>query len=119
MNVKMTLTVVLALCLGVNVVAAHAATNNGLVEALAKQASLSNEQAKTQVDQVFAALESELVAGREVSIRNFGSFSLNEREAHAGRNPKTGATLQIPAKRYPKFSASDSLKDQVNGKSVK
>ena len=118
MRITYALITFLAISLAVSAVA-QAAANNGLVDTLAKQASISSEQAKTEVDRVFAALESELTAGREVSIRNFGSFSLSEREAHTGRNPKTGAALQIPAKRYPKFSPADSLKDRVNEKQAK
>ena len=86
----------------------------GFVTAYAKAASVSEDLAQQQVSALFGALTDELKAGREVSVRNFGKFSVKQREARKGRNPKTGAALDIPAKRYPRFTASDSLKNGLN-----
>ena len=95
---------------------AQAANQNGLVEALSSSQGVSMEQAREQVQSVFGVLSSELASGREVGIRNFGRFYLQDRAARSGRNPKTGEKIAIPAKRYPKFSSSDTLKKMVNAK---
>ena len=53
--------------------------------------------------------------GDEVQITGFGSFGVSERAARTGRNPQTGATIQIAASKAPKFKAGKALKDAVNG----
>ncbi len=90
------------------------ASPENLVQTLSKTASVSDQDATKQIQNVFAAVEAELKAGRDVTIRNFGRFYLQEREARKGRNPKTGAEIAIPAKSYPRFTSSDKLKDVVN-----
>ena len=98
---------------------AHAASTPAVVVALAKQSGISEVQAKQQIDQVTLAIKAELMAGRDVTITNFGKFYVQERDAHVGRNPKTGAPLQIEAKRYPRFVSADRFKDEMNGEVVK
>ncbi len=93
---------------------AFAGTPPAVVVALAKQAGISEEEARIRFDQSIAAITSELAAGRDVTVTNFGKFYLSEREARTGRNPKTGAAIAIPAKRYPKFSSAERLKDSLN-----
>jgi nucleoid DNA-binding protein len=111
--------VVLAACclvcaLGLGVSAAQAERTDNLTKAVAKQAGITEEEAEERVKLVFGAIESELNAGREVNIRRFGRFWLQDRNARQGRNPRTGAAVQIPEKRYPRFSSSDLLKDGLN-----
>jgi DNA-binding protein HU-beta len=93
---------------------AIAGTNPAVVVTLAKQAGISEEEARIRFEQSIAAITAELSAGRDVTITNFGKFYLSEREARTGRNPKTGAAIAIPAKRYPKFSSAERLKDSLN-----
>ena len=108
----------LVLCLYASIFAptAFAEGAASLVQNLAEQSGISEAQARTQVNEVFSAIQGELKAGRNVTIRKFGRFYLQEREAHTGRNPATGEAIQIPAKRYPRFRSSDSLKSALNTK---
>ena len=92
----------------------HASSPDNLVLAVAKQGNLSEKQAADSVQLVFNALQVELEAGRPVLIRNFGRFYLQERDARKGRNPKSGAEIDIPAKRYPRFASADGLKQVMN-----
>ena len=55
-----------------------------------------------------------LKRGEKVSIVGFGNFSVSERKATTGRNPRTGESIQIPASKRPKFSVGKALKDAVN-----
>ncbi|WP_295808438.1 DNA-binding protein HupB [uncultured Nitratireductor sp.] len=87
---------------------------NELVSAVAEEASLSKSDAQSAVDAVFTVIEGELKKGGDVRLVGFGNFSVSRREASTGRNPQTGATVQIPARNVPKFSAGKGLKDAVN-----
>lgn len=98
---------------------ANAASDNGLVAQVAKEAKVSEDQAQVQVDAVFSALRSELLAGRDVTIKNFGRFEVSERQARTGRNPKTGEAIEIGARRYPHFVSSDKLKETFNPEPTK
>ena len=80
----------------------------------AKQAGGSPEQAKLEFDRVILAIKAELKAGRDVTITNFGKFYVQGRDARTGRNPKTGAPIQIAAKKYPHFISADKFKDELN-----
>lgn len=93
---------------------ANAASDNGLVAQVAKETKVSEDQAQQQVDAVFSALRSELLAGRDVTIKNFGRFEVTERQPRTGRNPKTGEAIEIGARRYPHFVSSDKLKETFN-----
>jgi DNA-binding protein HU-beta len=84
-----------------------------LVEHIAKQANLTKAQAKIAVDSYHEAVASELKAGNKVDIPGFGSFSVSERAARTGRNPKTGETLQIKAAKVPKFRPGKGLRDAL------
>ena len=87
---------------------------NELVSAVAEEANLSKGDAQSAVDAVFAVIEGELKKGGDVRLVGFGNFSVSRREASTGRNPQTGAAVQIPARNVPKFSAGKGLKDAVN-----
>lgn len=87
---------------------------NELVSAVAEKAGISKGDAQSAVDAVFAVITDELKAGRDVRLVGFGNFSVSRREASTGRNPQTGAEVQIPARNVPKFTAGKGLKDAVN-----
>jgi DNA-binding protein HU-beta len=87
---------------------------NELVSAVADEAKLSKADAQSAVDAVFSVITGELKKGGDVRLVGFGNFSVSRREASTGRNPQTGATVQIPARNVPKFSAGKGLKDAVN-----
>ena len=85
-----------------------------LIEAVAAAADLTKADATKAVEAVLEAVTRTLRKGDQVSIVGFGSFSVKSRAARQGRNPKTGATIDIPASRVPGFKAGKALKDAVN-----
>lgn len=85
-----------------------------LIEAVAAAADLSKSDATKAVDAVVDSITRALKKGDQVAIVGFGTFSVKERAARSGRNPATGATIQIPASRAPGFKAGKALKDAVN-----
>lgn len=95
-------------------IAAPVAAENTLEDQYAKRAGVSVDEAKTQIQAVFATVQQELVAGKDVSIRGFGKFRVSALKPRTARNPKTGAAVQVPAKKYPRFTSSDALKEAVN-----
>ncbi len=90
-----------------------------LAQKLAKKTGLTQAQAGDAVDAIFSSkpghgiIAVELDAGRRVSISGFGTFETRSRSARTGRNPATGETIQIAAKKYPAFKAAKGLKDRV------
>ena len=87
---------------------------NDLVAAVADSAGLTKADAAKAVDAVFDNVTSSLQGGGEVRLVGFGTFSVVDRKATTGRNPRTGETIQIPASKQPKFKAGAPLKDAVN-----
>ncbi len=87
---------------------------NDLVAEVAASARLSKADAAKSVDAVFDSITLALSSGNEVRLVGFGTFSVAQRKATQGRNPRTGERIQIPASRQPKFKAGKSLKDSVN-----
>ncbi len=85
-----------------------------LIAEVANSAGLSKADAGKAVDGVFDAISGSLQGGGEVRIVGFGTFSVANRKATTGRNPRTGETIQIPASKQPKFKAGKGLKDAVN-----
>jgi DNA-binding protein HU-beta len=88
---------------------------NDLVDAVAAATDASKADAAKSVDSVLAAITGALTSGDSVQLVGFGSFSVADRAAREGRNPSTGATIQIAASKQPKFKAGKALKDAVNG----
>lgn len=87
---------------------------NDLVAAVATGTGLSKADASKAVDGVFGAITNALQSGDEVRLVGFGTFSVAQRAATEGRNPRTGEKIQIPASKQPKFKAGKGLKDAVN-----
>lgn len=87
---------------------------NELVAAVADAAGLSKSDAGGAVDAVFESITGALKGGDEVRLVGFGTFSVSQRAASKGRNPQTGAEIDIPASNQPKFKAGKGLKDAVN-----
>lgn len=90
-----------------------------MAEKLAKKADISKTKAAEIVDAIFSSepgqgiIAVELDAGRKVSISGFGTFSTKSRSARKGRNPATGAVIDIPARKYASFASYKGLKDRV------
>ncbi len=83
-----------------------------LVEKVA-EAVCTKKEAEAAVDAVIGAITEALKKGEDVRLVGFGTFQVKKRAAREGRNPRTGATLSIPAKKVPVFKAGKSLKDAV------
>ena len=84
-----------------------------LIAAVAEKAGLTKKDAEKAVAAVLAAVEGALAAGDKVQLIGFGTFQVNERPARTGRNPQTGATIQIAASKQPVFKAGAALKNAV------
>ncbi len=87
---------------------------NELVTAVSAASDISKADAAKTVDAVFGAITDALSKGDNVRLVGFGNFSVANRSARQGRNPQTGAPIQIAASRQPKFKAGRALKDAVN-----
>jgi len=85
-----------------------------LIDAIASKSDLSKAQAAQALEATFAAIEQALKAGETVTLVGFGTFSVKERAARTGRNPKTGEPIQIAASKVPGFKAGKGLKDAVS-----
>ena len=84
-----------------------------LVDAISDSAGLSKADAGKALDAALDAVTKSLSGGNAVSLVGFGNFSVTRRNARTGRNPQTGAEIQIPARNAVKFSAGKALKDAV------
>lgn len=87
-----------------------------LIDAVAAAAELSKKDATAAVDAVLESVKTAVAAGDKVSISGFGIFEKSERSARTGRNPQTGAAVQIAATSVPKFRAGAEFKKKVSGK---
>ena len=85
-----------------------------LIDAVAEDADISKAGAGRAVDAVFDVIAKTLKTGDSVTLVGFGTFSVRERAARTGRNPQTGAAIQIAASTLPVFKAGKALKDAVN-----
>jgi DNA-binding protein HU-beta len=85
-----------------------------LIEHIAESADLSKAAAGRALDAAIAAIESAMKKGEEVSLVGFGSFYVGMRAARSGRNPRTGASIDIKAARLPKFRAGKGLREAIN-----
>ncbi len=89
-------------------------TKAELVEDVARAAELTKKDAERLVELVFESIIETLNHGEKIELRGFGSFRVRERGARRGRNPKTGAPVDIPAKRVPYFKPGKELKELIN-----
>lgn len=85
-----------------------------LIDAVARDCELTKEKAGSVIDAALAHIRSTLVEGNEVRIPDFGTFKVSARKAREGRNPVTGAPIQIPASKVPKFTPAKGFKDALN-----
>jgi DNA-binding protein HU-beta len=95
-----------------------------LTSAVADRVGLSLKDARAAVDAIFSTdkrgiIASELAVGHKVQVTGFGSFETRKRKARQGRNPQTGATIEIAASRYPAFHPGRALKERVRVKGKK
>lgn len=85
-----------------------------LVDAVAASTGLTKTDTKKTIDAVFEEITKALKKGDPVQLIGFGTFKTSDRKAREGRNPQTGATIKIAARKVPAFSAGAALKDAVN-----
>lgn len=91
-------------------------TKSDLVAALAEKARLSNADATKALKAFTEVVGETLASGDKVVLPGFGTFSVTDRAARVGRNPQSGAPIQIAAAKVPKFKSGISLKDAIAGK---
>ena len=87
---------------------------NDLVASVADNSGLSKSDAARAVDSIFECITNALKVGTDVRLVGFGTFSITNRKASIGRNPRTGEQIQIRASKQPKFKAGKGLKEAVN-----
>ena len=90
-------------------------TKADLIDEVSKLAELTRKDSEVIVETIFDSIVRSLRVGDKIEIRGFGSFRTRHRRGRVGRNPKTGAKVDVPAKRIPFFKPSKELKDFVNG----
>ncbi len=89
-------------------------TKADLIEEVLRITELPRKESETIVETIFDSIIGSLQKGQKIEIRGFGSFRTRERRGRIGRNPKTGAKVEVPAKKIPFFKPSKELKDFVN-----
>lgn len=83
------------------------------VDLISKEVGITKREAKESIDTLFSGITKALKKKKKVTFVGFGTFSSKRRKKRKGRNPQTGRTITIPAKRVPKFRAGKALKDAV------
>jgi len=88
-------------------------TKEEMIAKIANDAGINKRQASNALSSFFDNVTVNLKKGKKVSFVGFGTFSVSKRKARVGRNPQTGAKINIPATRVPHFRAGKALKDAV------
>ena len=89
-------------------------TKADLIEGVSRAIEMSRKDSEIIVETIFESIVKSLRRGDKIEIRGFGSFRTRQRGPRTGRNPKTGARVEVPAKKIPYFKPSKELKDLVN-----
>ena len=89
-------------------------TKAELIDALAKDTTLTRKECEAVLNSLTKSIQIALQKGQEIKLVGFGSFKVSQRAARTGRNPQTGATIQIKAARVPSFKPGKELKEAVN-----
>jgi integration host factor subunit beta len=89
-------------------------TKSELMAALSSKENLTEKQAMECVQLIFNGFAEALKRGERIEIRGLGSFAIREYDAYKGRNPKTGASTNVMAKKLPFFKVGKELKTRVN-----
>ncbi|GHN39849.1 DNA-binding protein HU [Lactobacillus delbrueckii] len=84
-----------------------------LVSVVSEKTEFSKKESAQIVDALFASIEEALAKGEKIQLIGFGTFEVRERAARKGRNPQTGAEIEIPASKVPAFKPGKALKDAV------
>jgi len=89
-------------------------TKAELIDTVSQVSALTRKHSEVIVDAVFAAIAEALQRGDKIELRGFGSFRLRRRGSRAGRNPRTGLGVQVPAKEVPHFKPGKELRELIN-----
>ena len=89
-------------------------TKPELISAVSEKIGATKKDTKIFVDTILEVITDTMATGESVNLYGFGSFNILSKDACERRNPKTGEKMPVPAKNYPKFKASQGLKDAVN-----
>ena len=89
--------------------------NSDLADKIAAEHGLTKADSRKVVDAVFAAITDAAAKGEEVSLNGFGKFKVKDSPAREGRNPATGAPMQIAASKKLSFAPAKAVKDKLNG----
>lgn len=89
-------------------------TKADLIESISRAVEISRKDSEIVVETILDSIVGSLRKGDKIEIRGFGSFRTRQRNSRVGRNPKTGARVDVPAKKIPYFKPSKELKDLVN-----
>jgi DNA-binding protein HU-beta len=84
-----------------------------LIDKLAGQTGLAKTEAGRAIDALIEIITTSLKKGDEIILTGFGKFEVQKRKAREGRNPQTGKSIKIPARKVPRFKAGKGLKDAV------
>ncbi len=89
-------------------------TKTQLIEKIAKENEIPKKQVEQVVNAFLSSMEDSLIAGESIQISGFGTFSVKEKAAYTGRNPRTNEPVQILASKKVGFSTGKTLKDKIN-----
>ncbi len=89
-------------------------TKSDLIDKIAEKAGRSKSDAEQFLNATLSTIQDTLSSGESIPLVGFGTFSVKHRAARSGRNPQTGAEIQIAASNVPSFKAGKALKDAVN-----
>ena len=89
-------------------------TKSELIETVANRIDVPRKRAEDVVNAVFDAMKMALVEDERIEVRGFGSFTIREYKAKKGRNPRTGATVDVDEKRSVRFKAGKELRERVD-----
>jgi integration host factor subunit beta len=93
-------------------------TKAELIEEVSRAVQMTRKDSEQIVDTIFDSIVHALRSDDKIEIRGFGSFRTRKRQPRIGRNPKTGAKVDVPAKKIPFFKPSKELKDLINAHPV-
>jgi DNA-binding protein HU-beta len=88
-------------------------TKDEMIAKIAKDAGINKRQASDALNSFIGNITTSLKKGKKVSFVGFGTFTVNKRKARVGRNPQTGAKINIPASKVPHFRAGKTLREAV------
>jgi integration host factor subunit beta len=90
-------------------------TKADLIDEVSRAVEMTRKDSELIVETIFESIVGALRASDKIEIRGFGSFRTRQRQSRVGRNPKTGARVEVPPKKVPYFKPSKDLKDLING----